>query len=98
MQGDKGLSQDPETLARYKTEVAACASKRPESVPDRDKRKNPGAFQDHLREQVSCMRANGLEVVLIPPDGWGVSDEAAARGYVPNARVVAKCQLQAFGG
>ena len=44
------------------------------------------------------MKAKGLDVVIIPPDGWGVSDEAAARGCVPDFRVVKKCQLEAFGG
>jgi len=98
VQGDKGLSQDPETLAKYKTELAACASKRPESVTDREKRKDPGAYRDDLRQQVKCMKSRGLDVVAIPPDGWGVTDEAAARGYVPDFRVVKQCQLKAFGG
>jgi hypothetical protein len=98
LKGGKGLSQDPETLARYKRELTACAGKRPEDVPHREERKDPGAFQDHLRQQVKCMKAKGLDVVLIPPNGWGVSDEAAERGYEPDFRVVNKCQLEAFGG
>jgi hypothetical protein len=98
LKGGKGLSQDPETLARYKRELTACAGKRPEDVPHREERKDPGAFQDHLRQQVKCMKAKGLDVILIPPNGWGVSDEAAERGYEPDFRVVNKCQLEAFGG
>ena len=98
LKGGKGLSQDPETLAKYKTELTACAAKRPESVTDREKRKDPGAYQDDLRQQIKCMKARGLDVILIPPDGWGVTDEAAARGYVPDFRVVKQCQLKAFGG
>jgi hypothetical protein len=95
--GKAGISQDPETLARYKTELTACAAKRPESVAERDQRQNPEDFPDHLRQWVSCMKSKGLDVVVIPPDGWGISDEAAARGYVPDFRVVQKCQLKVFG-
>jgi hypothetical protein len=96
--GGQGISQDPETLAKYKTELIACASKKPESVPDRQKRENPAAFAQHLRQQIQCMKKAGQDVVFIPPEGWGVSDEAAARGYVPDFKVVNRCQLKAFGG
>jgi hypothetical protein len=93
-----GISQDRETLAKYKTELIACASKKPESVPDRQKRENPAAFAQHLRQQIRCMKKAGQDVVFIPPDGWGVTDQAAARGYVPDFKVVNRCQQKAFGG
>jgi hypothetical protein len=97
-EGKEGISQDPETLTRYKDELAACESKRPEDFPEREKRKNPEAFQEHLAQQIRCMRRRGQDVVAIPPDGWGISDRAAARGYTPDFRVVKKCQQDAFGG
>jgi len=94
----KGVSQDRETLTKYQKQLRACASKKPESVPDREQRKNPAAFKQDLREQIRCMKDRGLDVIAIPPDGWGVTDEAAARGYVPDFTVVKQCQLKAFGG
>jgi hypothetical protein len=80
-----------------KKELAACASKRPETVPDREERKDPAAYQDHLREWVKCMQNKGQKVVLIPPDGWGTSDEVTASGYTPDFRIVNQCQHKVFG-
>ena len=99
------LDQDGNPINKFradpkknKKELAACASKEPETVPDREKRKNPGVYQDHLRQWVKCMQDKGQKVVLIPPDGWGTSDEVTASGWTPDFRIVNRCQNKVFGG
>jgi hypothetical protein len=93
----KGISNDPATQKKYRKQITACASKKPETVPDREKRKDPSAYQDDLHEWVACMKAKGQNVILIPPDGWGLTDAAAGRGEFPDQHVVDQCQHTAFG-
>jgi hypothetical protein len=77
--------------------ITACASKRPELVTERFEREHPQEVQARLRKFIKCMKDDGQKIVFIPPDGWGISDEAAASGYTPSARSHAKCETKAYG-
>jgi hypothetical protein len=89
---------DVEGITRkYPKAITACASRRPELVTERFEREHPEEVQAHLRKFIKCMKDDGQKIVFIPPDGWGVSDEAAASGYTPSARSHAKCESEVYG-
>jgi hypothetical protein len=89
---------DVEGITRkYPRAITACASKRPELVTERFAREHPQEVQARLRKFIKCMKDDGQKIVFIPPDGWGVSDEAAASGYTPSQRSWVKCEKKAYG-
>lgn len=94
--GKGGISNDPETRGRYKTELATCQSKEPEQLIDRYKREHPQQFQAQLRKFIKCMKSEGQKIIFIPPDGWGVTDEQASSGFSPDNRAITKCESQAY--
>lgn len=87
---------DPADSSVYREAILACQSKKPESIFDRAKREHPQGVRDRLEEFVACMNSRGQNVVLLPPDGWGVSDEDAAAMNLDNT-AIAECEDEVYG-
>jgi hypothetical protein len=96
-EANHGKFDQQEVIRKYPKAITACVSKRPELVTERFEREHPEEFQAHLRQFIACMKNDGQKIVFIPPDGWGVSDEAAASGYSPSQRSWVKCEKKAYG-
>ena len=72
----------------------ACASKEPETLPERAAREDP-EYQDKFDKWISCMRSHGLKVSAAP-DSPGVF--AFDKGLPPDNlfKWVKKCEADAF--
>ena len=68
----KNLSVDPSS-SKAKAAYTACKTREPEDYQEREARKDPELFLDHVREQIRCMRAGGLKII--------VTDAKRANGF-----------------
>ena len=82
---------DPALVAKYKAAEAKCASKEPESVPERAKRLDP-AYADKLRDWVTCIRSQGI-------NAWESDGHLTFESLPPDDQMkkVDECQDKAFG-